>query len=179
MSTGQSSDPPSHHTTATTDDNDITATTDDNDITATTDDNDCLLKLLRDVMEGDIDSSICTGPDNDKPWWGRRCLPKTKFDVMIISSYGESHPQHVRVAEKLVPPDSTADRLVLAREELDHLQDLYKRNSDFHVVYCYPEHGAGLQMNREYYLQRIRTLMAESVHEKGYKGYSQTCIHTA
>ena len=108
-------------------------------------------------------------PDNDKPWRGWRYLPPTGSDLMIISSYGGTHPQHVKVAEKLIPADCTStstDRLVLAREELDYILDLYKQEEKRHLVYCYNDHG-GLQMSREYYLQRIRKLFTESEREGG------------
>ena len=119
------------------------------------------------VLEDDFDPTACTGPDNDKPWRGWRYLTKIDADVMIISSYGGSYPQHVRVAKKLVPPDCTTDRLVLAREELDSVMDLYREDAHDYLVYCYAEHGPGLQMNRDYYLQRIRNFLTESEKERG------------
>ena len=115
---------------------------------------------------GGIDHTMCTEPDNDKPWRGLRYLPDVDADVMIVSSYGHVYPQHVKIAEKLAPSDCTTDRLVLAREELDCLLDLYKQAVRRHLAYCYPDHG-GLQMSKDYYLQRMKKLLMESEKKWG------------
>ena len=129
-------------------------------------DNSEFVNLLNHLSLGGIDRTMCTEPDNDKPWRGWRYLPNVDSDVMIVSSYGHVYPQHVKIAEKLAPSDCTTDRLVLAREELDCLLDLYKQADSCHLAYCYPDHG-GLQMSKDYYLQRMKKLLMESEKELG------------
>ena len=107
----------------------------------------------------------CTEPDNDKPWHGWRHLPNCRADMMIVSSYGDVYPQHVSVARKQSPPN-TDDRLVLAREELDCILDLYKQDETRHIVYCYTDHGSA-QFSKDYYLQRMKKLLMESDKELG------------
>ena len=99
-------------------------------------------------------------------WSGWRNLPIVDNDLMIISSYGEEHPLDVTVARKLAPPGRNADRIKLARQELDCIMDLYKKDATRHVVYCYSDHGAA-QYSKDYYLQRMRKLLLESKKELG------------
>ena len=120
---------------------------------------------LHKMME-EADATVCTEPDNDKPWLGWRYLPDTDADVMIISSYGEVYPSDVKVAKKLVPQDSTTDRLILARQELDHLQDLYIKDKTRYVAYCYSDHG-NAQWSKDYYLERMEKFPLETDKEWG------------
>ena len=102
-------------------------------------------------------------PNDDKLWRGWRYLPTVDADVMIISSYGDEYPSDVKVAKKLVPQDSTTDRLVLAQVELDCLQDLYEQINNRHV-YCYSDHG-GVQWSKDYYLERMEKFLLETEKE--------------
>ena len=117
------------------------------------------------LME-EADPMVCTEPPNDKPWRGWRYLPHVDADIMIISSYGDEYPSDVKVAKKLVPQDSTTDRLVLARQELDHIQDLYKQDRTRQIIYCYSDHG-NTQMSKDYYLERMEKLLLETDREWG------------
>ena len=113
------------------------------------------------LME-EADVTVCTEPDNDKPWRGWRYLLCADADVMIISSYGEVYPSDVKVAKKLVPQDNlhvvTNDRLILARQELDCIQDLYKQSNNRHIIYCYSDHG-NAQWSKDYYLERMEKFL--------------------
>ena len=73
------------------------------------------------------------------------------------------------VARKQAPPN-TDDRLVLAREELDCMLDLYKQDETRHIVNCYTNHGS-VQFSKDYYLQRMRKLLMESDKELGMATY--------
>ena len=113
--------------------------------------------------------TTCTEPDNDKPWRGWRHLPNCHADMMIVSSYGDVYPQHVSVARKQAPPN-TDNRLVLAREELDCILDLYKLDEKRHIFCCCTDHGS-VQFSKDYYLQRMRKLLMESKKEWGMATY--------
>ena len=102
----------------------------------------------------------------DEPWRGWRVLPSVDRDVMIISSYGEVYPPNVSVARKLVPRDSTTNRLILARQEYDCILDLYKQDGTIHLTYCYTDHGS-LQGSKGYYLELLKKLLMECKREGG------------
>ena len=90
---------------------------------------------------------------------GWEFLPLADANLMIISSYGDVYPSDVAVAKKLVPHNST-DRLMLARQELDHLQHLYQQAENRHMMYCYSDHGA-VQFNKDYYLEQMEKFLME------------------
>ena len=114
----------------------------------------------------EADVTVCTEQDTDKPWRGWRYLPRADADVMIISSYGEVYLSDVKVAKKLVPHDSTTDRLILAQQELDCIQDLYKQDKTRYIIYCYTDHGSP-QMSKDYYLERMEKFLLETDRELG------------
>ena len=110
-----------------------------------------------------LEEGVCPEPDGNKPRVGWRYLPDTDGDVMIVSSYGDVYPSEIKVAKKLA---HTTDRLTLARQELDCLQDLYKQRNQRRVVYCYCDHG-NLQMSKDYYLGRMEKFIMETDREMG------------
>ena len=93
-------------------------------------------------------------------------LPLTDVNLMIISSYGDVYPSDVTVAKKLVPQDDRfTSRLMLARQELDHLQHLYQRAEKRHIMYCYSDHGA-VQFNKGYYLEKMEKFLTECINRE-------------
>ena len=92
---------------------------------------------------------------------GWKFLPHTDVNLMIISSYGDVYPSDVTVAKKLVPRDDRfTSRLMLARQELDHLQHLYQQAKKRHIMYCYSDHGA-VQFDKGYYLEKMEKFLTE------------------
>ena len=115
-----------------------------------------------------IEVSMCTNPSNDKPWLHWRNLPDVDADVMIISSYimHNSVIIDMTVSKKLIQQGCSKDRLELAREEMDCIQDIYKQDDKRHVVYCHSEpHKA--EQSKDYNLQRIRQFLMECERKLG------------
>ena len=97
-----------------------------------------------------------TFPKEDDNGWRLDPYRSLKREVMIISSYGSETVQDAKVVTK-TRDNSTADRSLaeLAREELDVIQDVFRRNKLHSLAYVctdFPE----AQLSKQYYLDRIK-----------------------
>ncbi len=123
------------------------------------------LEVLKAILNDNADNPDGTDtkpspdPNRTKDGWRREPHVDYKREVMIISSFGDQTFPGAVVVEK--PQDnSTSDknRLELARQELDTLQDLYWKADNSSLAYVHTDFP-GAQFSKEYYMDRMKQFM--------------------
>ena len=117
------------------------------------------LKTLEQIFEEtkDVIAGQKTPTDEDnkvKNEW--RYLPAQSKECMIIVSGGEC--QGPSVVPKQRDNTQTGSDLQLLRRELDVLQEKIRQDDSYHIVQTCVDYP-GVEMSRDYYLEKIKQLM--------------------
>ena len=117
------------------------------------------LKTLEQIFEETKDVTVGqktpTDQDNKvKNEW--RHLPTQPKECMIIASGGEC--QGPSVVPKQRDNTQTGSDLQLLRRELDVVQEKIRQDDHYHIVQVCVDYP-GVEMSRDYYLEKIKQLM--------------------
>ena len=121
--------------------------------------------------------------EKDKDEW--RWLPDNMFskECLIICSGGE-FPESVEFVPKQRDNSLADSDPLLLRQELDIVQEKMRQDSDYHLVQVCTDYP-GVQMDRDYYLEKVKQVMvgckqaggelSTSLYCVGHTKYSCTC----
>ena len=118
-----------------------------------------LEQIFKETKDLTIDQKTPSDENNDIKIKARnewRSLPVEPKECMIIASGGEC--QGPSVVPKQRDNTQTASDLQLLRRELDAIQEKMRQDDRYHIVQVCVDYP-GIEMSRDYYLEKIKQLM--------------------
>ena len=124
-----------------------------------------LEQILKETKDLTIGQKTPSDENNDikaKNEW--RNLPVEPKECMIIASGGEC--QGPSVVPKQRDNTQTASDLQLLRRELDVIQEKMRQDDSYHIVQVCVDYP-GIEMSRDYYLEKIKQVMTDCKQSVG------------
>ena len=128
-------------------------------------------QVLQDILhvessrtENEKTPEAVKGSEDKNDWRG---MPSCDMEMMLISSNGDKFPSSLHAVPKrqdnLV---ESSERLILARREMDVIQDKCRLDNEVMLKYfCIDFPGA--QYSKDYYLERIKQLFGQCKQDGG------------